>query len=237
MLQPRARPAIARARSAANARLPSRHYRPHQQLLGENGLPQECRTAGLLAPLNDLAAAYDVAIVAVTHLNKTSGAKAMHRVTGSLAFVAAARAAWLVTADKTDPKRRLFLPIKNNLAKDNGGLAFGIVEVGRRAGSGLGARRRHHVADEALSDDKATKTRDKEREWLKSDWPMGRSSKQPSGATPTRRASPGVAFGAQRTTSAWRNSAAVLVRAGDGAGGCHRDRCAGTPVPRRSAHL
>src|SRR5262249_40731168 len=48
------------------------------------------------------------------------------RVTGSLAFVAAARAAFLVTRDKDDNKRRLLLPLKNNIGPDGSGCAYRI---------------------------------------------------------------------------------------------------------------
>jgi len=81
----------------------------------------------VLAPLADLAARRGVAIVAVTHLRKGEG-PAMYRAMGSLAFVAAARAVWAVARDKDDPtgRRRLFLPVKNNLAGDQTGLAFAL---------------------------------------------------------------------------------------------------------------
>ena len=46
----------------------------------------------------------------------------------SLAFVAAARAAYLVAGDKAEPSRRLFLPIKNNIGVDKGGYGFTIEE-------------------------------------------------------------------------------------------------------------
>lgn len=48
------------------------------------------------------------------------------RVTGSLAFVAAARAAWIVAKDPENDARRLFLPLKNNIGNDQTGLAFSI---------------------------------------------------------------------------------------------------------------
>ncbi|WP_288129984.1 AAA family ATPase [Accumulibacter sp.] len=84
---------------------------------------------GLLAPLSELARDIGAAIVAVTHLNKGAGGSALYRATGSLAFVAAARAAFLVTRDKGDPDRRLFLPLKNNLASDANGMAYAIRET------------------------------------------------------------------------------------------------------------
>ena len=61
----------------------------------------------------------------VSHLNKgTSGANAVYRTSGSLAFVAAARSAYIVAKDPANPERRLFLPQKNNLAKGGSGLAY-----------------------------------------------------------------------------------------------------------------
>jgi len=56
----------------------------------------------------------------------------MHSVMGSLAFVAAARAAWLAIKDRNDVsgRRRLFLPLKNNLAGDTDGLAYQLVDAG-----------------------------------------------------------------------------------------------------------
>ena len=52
----------------------------------------------------------------------------MYRSMGSLAFVAAARAVWAVTNDPKDPKVRLVLPVKCNLAPDISGLSYTIVE-------------------------------------------------------------------------------------------------------------
>lgn len=97
---------------------------PISSYLGETDSHANSDVRGLLHPLADLAAAKGVAMVAVSHLNKSAGTRAIHRTTGSVAFVAAARAVWLVTIDKADAARRLLLPVKNNLAIDGGGLAF-----------------------------------------------------------------------------------------------------------------
>ena len=79
----------------------------------------------LLSPLGDFASKYDLAVVCVSHLNKGGSADALMRVSGSLAFVAAARAAFLVAED-TENDRRVFLPMKNNIGNDSSGLAFDV---------------------------------------------------------------------------------------------------------------
>jgi len=71
-----------------------------------------------------MASRHRVAIVVVTHLNKSTQANALYRASGSLAFVAAARAVFSVVKDPDDPDRRLFLPIKNNLGDDRTGFAY-----------------------------------------------------------------------------------------------------------------
>ncbi len=64
------------------------------------------------------------AIVGIMHLNKGKGPP-MTRVLGSMAWVAKARAAYIYTKDK-ETDRRLFLPLKNNLGPDVGGLQYSI---------------------------------------------------------------------------------------------------------------
>jgi hypothetical protein len=98
---------------------------PISAYLGKADSHVNADVRAVLAPLAQLAAQKRVAIVAVNHLRKGDGA-AIHRGMGSMGFVAAARAAWVVAKDKDDPRRRLFLAVKNNLADDSAatGLAY-----------------------------------------------------------------------------------------------------------------
>lgn len=80
----------------------------------------------VLTPLISMIAERKAALVGVTHLSKAGGQEALMRVIGSIAFVAAARSAYLVASDPQDKSRRLFLPLKENLAGQSGGLAFRI---------------------------------------------------------------------------------------------------------------
>ncbi len=82
---------------------------------------------GLLAHLSDIAAESGVAIVVVSHLNKSQG-PIMYRTMGSLAFVAAARAAYVVADDPKDGERRILYPLKNNLGDDRSGFRYRIGE-------------------------------------------------------------------------------------------------------------
>jgi len=102
---------------------------PISAYLGGTDSHKNADIRALLSPLSDLASKHKAAIIGVTHLNKGQSKQALQRVTGSLAFVAAARAAYVVAKDQNAPDRRLFLPIKNNIGDDRTGFAFVIESV------------------------------------------------------------------------------------------------------------
>jgi putative DNA primase/helicase len=83
-------------------------------------------TRSVLEPLAETADRLRIAVAAVTHLNKggTGTQGVLERFIGSIAFVAAARAAFIVIDDDENEGRVLFLEVKNNLAKKQKGLAF-----------------------------------------------------------------------------------------------------------------
>jgi hypothetical protein len=143
---------------------------PISAYLGGTDSHKNADVRALLGPLGELAAQHGLTIVCVSHLNKGVGGDALLRVTGSLAFVAAARSAFIVLKDKDQPTRRLFLPIKNNLGSDCSGLAFELSGV--RLDSAAGPIDTCHVvwdsepvemtANEAMSPTSATATDDAE---------------------------------------------------------------------------
>jgi len=98
---------------------------PITAYLGHADSYKNAEIRAILAPLARLAADHGVTIMAVSHLRK-SGGRAIYRTMGSLAFNAAARAVWGVAKAKDDPsgRRRLLLPIKNNLAADLKGMGY-----------------------------------------------------------------------------------------------------------------
>jgi len=83
----------------------------------------------VLAMVNVVTERHQVAFVGISHPNKAEGGSAAYRITGSLAFTAAPRSAFIVgrSRDPDAPDRVIFAELKNNLAMKQGSLAFRVV--------------------------------------------------------------------------------------------------------------
>jgi hypothetical protein len=93
---------------------------------GADGNKNE-QVRALLAPVAKLAEKFNVCVLLISHLRKAEALQAIHRVTGSLAFTAAARAVWCIIRDPEDENRnprRLLLPLKMSLIPEPSVLAF-----------------------------------------------------------------------------------------------------------------
>lgn len=78
----------------------------------------------VLSGLAQLASQHRCAVLAVRHMRKSESASAQGKIIGSIAFVAACRAAYVVTRDPEHEDVRLFLCAKNNLAPDTAGYRY-----------------------------------------------------------------------------------------------------------------
>ena len=81
-----------------------------------------------LTPLAAMAERQGVAVLFVHHLNKGQRDRAIYRLQGSIAVVAASRVVHLVGVNPDDETDRVFANIKNNLALPPPALAFEITE-------------------------------------------------------------------------------------------------------------
>jgi AAA domain len=86
----------------------------------------DASTRRALYPLRRLASTTGAAVVAIRHLNKGAG-KALYRGGGSIGFIAAARAAYLVAPHPTEKNLRVLVCQKNNLAAKGQTLIYEIL--------------------------------------------------------------------------------------------------------------
>ncbi len=98
---------------------------PLSSYLGSVDSHKNAEVRSVLAPLSALANDFHVTVLAVNHLNKSTG-PALYRVIGSIAFTAAARAVWIVARSQDDPAERLLVPAKMNLAPNVEGFTFSL---------------------------------------------------------------------------------------------------------------
>jgi hypothetical protein len=99
---------------------------PVSSYLGKTDSHKNAEVRSTLEPLGEMAARLRTAVVAITHFSKGAGQSAVNSFIGSIAFIATARTAFIVTRDPEteDDTRRLFVQAKNNIAADSSGLAF-----------------------------------------------------------------------------------------------------------------
>lgn len=103
---------------------------PVSAYVGKTDTYRDNEVRAVLAPVAGLAEHAGTAIVGVMHLTKSQQRQAIHRTQGNVAFVAAARAVFAVAEDREDSTRRLFLPVKMNIAPKPPGLAYRLTSVG-----------------------------------------------------------------------------------------------------------
>ena len=85
---------------------------------------QEVRAG--LSPLAKLAETFGVAIILVSHYNKSNQTDSITRVGGAMGMVGSVRVAWAFGEDKEDGKMKM-LPLKANIAPNTGGLEYKVV--------------------------------------------------------------------------------------------------------------
>jgi putative DNA primase/helicase len=88
---------------------------------------------GVMARVERFADEHNIAVLAITHPPKAAQTKAINNFTGSLAFVASARLAFVAVEDTTS-ERSLLLAVKNNLGPKAGGLGYRLAQGFTAAG-------------------------------------------------------------------------------------------------------
>jgi len=110
-----------------------------QAVSGDSNKNSDVRKA--LLPLIELGEEHSCAILGITHVNKNSkGKDPLDRVTGSLAFGAAARLVWFTTKVKSElddgtPPSCILVRAKSNIEKDDGGFEYFIQSADFQYGS------------------------------------------------------------------------------------------------------
>lgn len=99
---------------------------PISAYLGRTDANANAEVRAMLTPLKAIAEKTGAAVLLVQHLNKSGSANALHRMTGSIGFVGAARTGYIVVRDPDDDQRRLFLCAKSNIGPEPTGLGFRI---------------------------------------------------------------------------------------------------------------
>ena len=101
---------------------------PISAYIGDTNDYKDAEVRQMLAPLIKLATDTGIALIAIKHFNKDSEKTAMQRSSGSIAYVAVARAALVFVPDPENESQTLMLMVKSNLGLRADGLAFNITK-------------------------------------------------------------------------------------------------------------
>jgi hypothetical protein len=81
----------------------------------------------MLGGLAQLAEKHDCVMLLIRHLNKHAGKRSLYRGTGSMAFLAVCRSAWLFARHPSRKNQAVIAQVKNNLAAPQVSLAYEVV--------------------------------------------------------------------------------------------------------------
>jgi len=101
---------------------------PISEFLGRADSHKDADVRQILGPLAGLAEKYRVAIVYITHFNKSNVGPALYHAMGSLAFAAQVRVAFGFIRDYENEDRVLVLPLKNNIHRKVPGRVYRLID-------------------------------------------------------------------------------------------------------------
>ena len=98
-------------------------FDPVSAFMADRDSHRDTSVRALLNKIRQFAVDGNYAVLLISHFNKPGEkvSSAVHRVMGSLGFVAAARSVYAFVKDPQDSDKRMLLPIKNNLGPDTEG--------------------------------------------------------------------------------------------------------------------
>lgn len=98
-------------------------FDPVSAFMADRDSHRDTSVRALLNKIRQFAVEGNYAVLLISHFNKPGEkvSSAVHRVMGSLGFVAAARSVYAFVKDPQDSDKRMLLPIKNNLGPDTEG--------------------------------------------------------------------------------------------------------------------
>lgn len=132
-----------------------------------------------LAPLVDLAARMDAALLGVTHYSKgTGGRDPLERVTGSIAFGALARVVLGTVRMEGEARKMMMARAKSNIGPDGGGFSYVFEQIDLPDNPGVSASRivwgeavegtaRELLQEADFVQDRAAPARDEAEDWLR----------------------------------------------------------------------